>query len=209
MKPRLKIHSRGLLAEFADRLRGRDELLIRAGEDVPLVVAIYPRGHYNFAASLEGALSTTFHSLARSLRDTYRDVLDHVPTMIVAELRARNGCTCLGHRHIPGTGSRLARRLMKDLGSQVGEIDLAVEAIRGWEPLPLSDFAAAGSRPSSAAEFEHHRFHTALLSVFLHELEHLAYPERAERDIREHSNSFYVGAMRQFVTEELGVAYGI
>ena len=34
----------------------------------------------------------------------------------------------------PGTESRLARRLMADTGRRVGEIDLAVEAIRSWEP---------------------------------------------------------------------------
>ena len=44
MVRRSKMHSRGLLARALDRIRGQDQLLIRAGDDLPLVVASYPRG---------------------------------------------------------------------------------------------------------------------------------------------------------------------
>ena len=38
MVQRSRIHSRGLLARAMDRLRGQDQLLIRAGDELPLVV---------------------------------------------------------------------------------------------------------------------------------------------------------------------------
>lgn len=213
MHRRLEIHPRGLLAEVIDRLRGRDQLLIQAGGELPLVVASYPRGSYGFATSLQSALGPTFRLISPSIRDTYREVLMRIPSVVVALLRARNRCTCLGHHHIPGTESRLARRLSADTGRRAGEIDLAVEAIRQWEPLPLSGLAVAGGWELVAhpyrAELEYHRFHTALLSVFLHELEHLAYPDRPEAEIRLRSNEFYLAAVREFVAAEFGATFGI
>ena len=50
MVQRFRIHSRGLLARAMDRLRGQDQLLIRAGDDLPIVVASYPRGRDILAA---------------------------------------------------------------------------------------------------------------------------------------------------------------
>jgi hypothetical protein len=48
-----------------------------------------------------------------------------------------------------------------------------------------------------------------LLAVFLHELEHLAFPDRPEQVVRRHSDEFYGAAMREYVREEYGVAYGM
>ena len=92
---------------------------------------------------------------------------------------------------------------MADTGQRGAEIDLAIDAIRSWEPLPLSDFPVAAPieiLKDESAELEYHRFHTALLSVFLHELDHLAFPKRGEKEIRTRRNEFYVGAMRDFVS---------
>ena len=212
MTVRPTIHPPGLLARVLDKLRGRDQLLIRAGDDLPLVVAGYPRGHEAFATSLQSSLSGIYHSLSRQLREGYADTLATVPSLVVAVLRLRNACGCLGHHHRRGTESRLSRRVAADTGREVGEIDLAVEAIREWDPLPLSDLAAID--PSrfgrdAEADLEYYRFHIALLAVFLHELEHLAFPGRAEKPIRDHSNEFYAVAMNELVTRQFGVAYGI
>jgi hypothetical protein len=145
------------------------------------------------------------------LRSAYQDVLAAVPTLVVAVLRSHNPCTCLGHHHPSGTESRLARRLAVDTGRRVGEIDLAVDAIRRWEPLPLAALAAAvqAGTQELAAELEYRRFHTALLAVFLHELEHLAFPDRPEAEIRRRSDAFYLGSVREFTSQELGVPFGI
>ena len=123
-------------------------------------------------------------------------------------LRARNPCTCLGHHHPPGTQSRIARRLRRDTGIPVGEIDLAAEAIRRWEPLPLSALAADVA-VAPDAEFQESRFHVGLLTVFLHELEHLAFPDHDEQEVRRRSNDFYAASMRELFSREFGVSYGI
>jgi hypothetical protein len=204
-----------LLLQLYDRIRGRDQLLIQAGDELPLVVASYPKGRAWFGASLQSALCSIFRSLSSEQRAVYREALDRTPSMVVVELRRANACGCLGHHHPPGTESRLARRLAADTGLVVGEIDLAVQSIREWQPLPLAALAAAvaateqSSRAETSAELEYRRFHTALLAVFLHEIEHLAFPARPEQAVRRRSDEFYLSAMRDYVRVEYGVAYGI
>lgn len=210
---RPRIHSRGPLVRLVDRLRGWDQLLIRAGDTLPLVVASYPRGHFAYATALESALGATYRSIPESLRAAYAETLAQVPTLVVAVLRGTNPCGCLGHHHPPGVEGRLARRLRSDTGQDVGEIDLAVEAIRKWEPLPLAAIEAQESRrelrDASLTEFTYFRFHAAILSIFLHELEHLAFPDRPESVIRQRSNEFYLAAMQDFAAREFGTAFGI
>lgn len=208
MRRHFSIHPRGLMWEIVDGIRGREQMLVRAGEEMPLVVVSYPRGNLEFAESLDQAIRRTFKLLSAETRERYTGVMRHLPPMVVAVLRARNVCSCLGHHHPPGTEGRIARRLSTDAGLRVGEIDLAVEAIRKWEPLPLAALAAeeaATGRPE-LADF---RFHVALLAVFLHELEHLAFPEHAEHQVRQRSNDFYAASLREFFSVEFGMNYGI
>ena len=208
MKRHFSIHPRGLLLEMIHRLRGREQMLVRAGEELPLVVISYPRGNMALAEALQAALCHTYRLLSPETRQRYTPVLPHLPSLVVAVLRARNPCTCLGHHHPPGTEGRMARRLSSDTGLRVGEIDLAVEAIRRWEPMPL---AALAAQPAGAdrEEIQEFRFHIALLSVFLHELEHLAFPEHREQEVRKRSTEFYAASLREFFSEELGLSYGI
>ena len=63
----LRIHPRRLLAEVIELIRGHDQMLIRAGDELPWVVASYPRGRLGFATSLQSALSSTSPSLTPSL----------------------------------------------------------------------------------------------------------------------------------------------
>lgn len=212
MTRRPAIRPPGLLARVLEKLRGRDQLLIRAGDDLPLVVAGYPRGHEALAGSLQSSLGGIYHSLSKPLRASYDEPLAAVPSLVVAVLRLRNSCGCLGHHHRRGTESGLSRRLAADTGREVGEIDLAIDAIREWEPLPLSALAVIDHNrfgKEAEADLEYYRSHIALLAVFLHELEHLAFPSRAEKPIRDHSNAFYAAAMKELVTHQFGVAYGI
>lgn len=201
------------MSELAARLLGRGQRLIKPAAKLPLVVACYPRGREWFASELNSALSTTFGSTPKSLRGSYAEVFARIPSLVVADLRGRNVCSCLGHHHPGCTHSRLARRLSADMGEPIGEIDLAVEAIRGWEPLPLSGLAAAESVAAEQAEarswLRDARFRLALLAVFLHELEHLAFPGRQESEIRRRSDFFYVSAVKSFMSEEFGLAFGI
>ena len=208
MRRHFSIHPRGLLREMVHWIRGREQMLVRAGEELPLVVISYPRGDLAFAEALQGALCRTYRLLSTETRQRYTPMLPHLPSLVVVVLRAHNPCTCLGHHHPPGTEGRMARRLSSDTGLRVGEIDLAVEAIRRWEPMPL---AALAAQPAEAdrQELEEFRFHIALLSVFLHELEHLAFPERQEQEVRKRSTEFYAASLREFFSEQLGLSYGI
>jgi hypothetical protein len=202
------IHPRSLFSELVDRLRGRDQLLVRAGDDLPLIVVSYPRGRSSDVETLQSAITVTYRQLPLEIRQRYSPILPRLPSLVVVVLRLRNTCSCLGHHHPPGTESRIARRLKADTGLPVGEIDLAVEAIRQWEPRPLSSLAAQPP-PALRPELEEYRFHTALLAVFLHELEHLAFPDHEEPEVRQRSTEFYLASLREFFSQQLGGSYGI
>jgi hypothetical protein len=204
---RRRLHSPGLLAGFAVRLIGRGQLLIQAGDRLPLVLASYPRGRSRYALTLNSALRAIFPALPATVRGNYDEVLDRLPPLIVADLRACNLCSCLGHHHPRISHTGLTRRLAADVGDRVAEIDLAVDAIRDWEPLPLATLAAQAG--VAAEVLGQTRFQTALLAVFLHELEHVAFPERSEKRIRQRSDQFYVSAIRAQLASEYGIAFGI
>lgn len=199
------LHPPGLLHRLVERIRGREQLLVRPGAGFPLLLITYPRGKESVARQLEVTYAHTLPALPKEIREPYAAVLAALPAMIVVLLRPLNPCGCLGHYHPQGTESRLTRRLSADLGSPVGELDLAYEAIRGWEPQPLSSLAA-GDLGQTLSELH---FEAALLAVLLHELHHFAFPDKNEREIRVTSNQFYTDAMREFVMRESGHDYGL
>lgn len=202
---RRRIHPRGVLEHLLERLRGREQRLVRAGPEMPLLLLSYPRGGEAVARETEAAYAHTWPRLSEEARAHYEKLFPLLPAMVVVLLRPRNLCDCLGHRHPRGAESRLTRRLAADLGSSVAEIDLAYEAIRRWQPQPLSSMAAGELGP----RLDDIHFQAAVLAVLLHELEHLAIPLSAEQETRARSNWFYARAMEELVSEESGVAYGM
>jgi hypothetical protein len=200
-----RIKAPGLFSRVASAVCGKTQRLIQPDEALPLVVATYPRQSRWFANELSDTLNITFPSLPRRITDGYRDALSRVPSVVVADLRAINPCTCLGHHHPAAIHSRLTRSLEADTGGNVGEIDLAVESIRKWNPLPLAGLAAS-CNDDGPEMFESIRFRAALLAVFLHELEHVAYPERPEEEIRSRSNGFFVDTVSELLGAEFSLA---
>jgi hypothetical protein len=200
-----RVHAPGLLARLRDRLRGRKQRLIRAGEQMPLLLVSYPPEAEAAAWDLEAAYARSLPAMCEAARGLYVTLWPALPAIVVVLLRSRNPCGCLGHHHPPGTESRLARRLASELGHPVAEIDLAYDSIRSWCPEPLSSLAAG----DMTGELEPLRFRVALLAVLLHEMEHLAFPERGEPEIRHRSREFYRQAMAELVARELGRDYGI
>lgn len=194
----------GLLSRMLGAVCGRAQEVIAAGPSLPLVLATYPRQSRWLAAELSSALRFTFPALPEDVKRGYRDALARVPSLIVAELRLANVCSCLGHHHPEAAHGPLTKSLQADTGGAIGEIDLAVGSIREWNPLPLAGLAALCNE-SSRDSFQEIRFHAALLAVFLHELEHMAYPDRPEDEIRGRSNRFFVDA----VGELLGIQFGL
>ena len=209
---RERAHAAGLFRQLLSRVVGKGQALISAGDELPLVLARYPRGRSKLADSLRDAVKHTFPALPAPIRSLYQDVLQRATPVVIADLRGRNPCTCLGHHHPPSSQSVFARGFAAETGRKVGEIDLAIDAIRAWEPLPLSGLAAEAWVPEcdrvSKTEFSQARFHAALLSVFLHELEHLAFPEHTEHQVRERSNGFYVSALRAQLSRDFGLEFG-
>jgi hypothetical protein len=195
----------GLFARLMERLRGREQRVVRGAIPGPLLLLTYPRGRGEAAEEVESAYARLLPSLPPGIRARYEGVLQRMPAMVVVLLRPANPCGCLGHHHVKGTESRLTRRLRADLGDGVGEVDLAWETIRGWQPMPLSAMAAE----ASGEQFGQLHFGAALLAVLLHEMEHLAYPEKAEREVRTTSNEFYHAVMEELVRQEGGPDYGM
>lgn len=202
---RRRVRPHGLFQRLLERMRGREQLLVRGGPELPLLLLSYPRGSSEAALELQVAYAHTWPRLSPQARAPYRDVLPLLPALVVVLLRPRNVCDCLGHHHPRGTESRLTLRLAAELGSTVGEVDLAYEAIRGWQPQPLSSLAASQLGP----RLHELHFQAALLAVLLHECEHLAIPSSSEPETRARSNGFYAQVMQELVAEECGLAYGM
>lgn len=201
MRSPLGRRPQSLLAYLVERMRGREQRLVRPPADLPLLLLSFPRGSGEAVAELEKAWLHTLPSLPESVAGEYRGMLARLPVMVVVLMRRLNVCGCLGHHHPKGTETRLTRRLAAEFSSTVGEIDLAFEGIRQWTPNPLAALASGATR-------ELH-FHAGLLSVMLHELEHLAFPEHSERTVRSTSDEFYSGVMQYLVHSETGLEYGI
>jgi len=202
-----RTHSPGLLWSLYRWLRGSEQLLLRPTAELPLVLITYGRGDTDGVERFREALEEIWPALPDSFRERYTAILKHAPPLIVVQLRARNICTCLGHHHPPGTESRITRRFRNLSGVATGEIDLAFEAIRDWEPLPLSHLALPAE--ADTQEMRLFQWRLALLSVFLHEIHHLVRPREPEHEVRQKSQTFYVDALAHFVSERFGVEYGL
>ena len=202
-----RIHPGGLLREFYLWLRGNEQILVRPASELPLVLIAYAKGDRDGMEHLKESLEETWLTLPQALRSRYSDVLRRTPPFVVVVLRRRNLCACLGHHHPAGTESRLTRRLRGLSGVQTAEIDLAFEAIREWEPQPLSNLALQSA--ADTEEFRSFQWQLALLTVFLHEVHHLVSPYEPELAVRGQSQQFYEDTLAYFVAERFGVEYGL
>lgn len=196
------VHAPGLLRRLVERVRGREQRLVRGPAGWPLLLISFPRGQGWAAEEISEAWLHTLPALRSRAVAPYLEMLSRLPAMVVVLLRRRNVCTCLGHHHPAGTESRLTRRLAGDIGTTLGELDLAWESIREWKPRPL---AALASR-AAADELDGMHLRAAFLTVLLHEMEHLAYPDRAESAVRHTSDDFYCAVMGELLG---GAAYGM
>jgi hypothetical protein len=204
---RNRTHSPGLLWHFYRWARGTEQILVRPAAELPLVLISYTGGDQEGVERLRKSLGETWLTLPDPFRRRYSTILKGAPPLIVVLLRRRNICSCLGHHHPPETESRLTRRLRILSGVRTGELDLAFEAIRDWEPLPLSHLALPSE--ANSEEMSSFQWQLAMLAVFLHEIHHLVHPHEAEHMVREQSQKFYVDVLTHFVSEHFGVEYGL
>lgn len=205
-----RVHSPGILWRLYITLRGSEQVLVRPAPVLPLVLIVHSRRERVPAAELRGALEETWLTIPADIRRHYDAVLKKVPPIVVVILRRWNPCGCLGHHHRPGTETRFASRLRALSGVPVGELDLAFQAIREWQPLPLSDLAIEPAvQQADREELEVFRYRLGLLDVFLHELHHYAAPQEPEHAVREHSQRFYASVFDAFAQARFGVRYGL
>ncbi len=197
----------GVLWHIYRWLRGTEQILVRPASELPLVLISYAPGEMEGMKQFREALAETWTALPEEFREHYRGFLETAPSLVVVLLRGRNICTCLGHHHPKGTESPLTRRLRSMSGVQTGEIDLAVESIRRWEPQPLSHLALPAE--AERASFRNLQWRLALITVFLHELHHMVRPDEAESVVRGHSQRFYDDALARLVEERFGLEYGL
>ncbi len=133
--------------------------------------------------------------------DAYEEILEQAPGLIVVQLRRKNVCGCLGHRHV----------LVKEIpfsephdafgDASVGEMDIAFDRVERWLAQPLMETALdsqfiAGSRRK---EFHDQQLRFRLLSILLHETHHMVAPQVPEDVVRERSLTFYREALANYV----------
>src|SRR5258708_39871615 len=83
-------HPQGLLAYLFERLRGREQRLLRTSDNLPLLLLSFPRGCHEAAGELEKAWLHTLPALPETVAGVYADMLRRLPGMTVVLLRKRN-----------------------------------------------------------------------------------------------------------------------
>jgi hypothetical protein len=167
----------------------------------PLVVVAHARRDAARALTLVRAVERDWPEAPAPCREAYREILENSPQLVIVQLRRTNICGCLGHRHVIVKERPFAEPHDALGGDPAGESDIAFQRVEKWVALPLSDFAldthfVAGSR---LLEFQAERLRLQLLSILLHEINHMVYAQEPEASIRERSLSFYRDALAQYV----------
>jgi hypothetical protein len=176
------------LASFPDRSR-------------PLVIVAH--SFRDAARGRQIALAVEQDWMAAPVRchEAYEEILRRGPGIIIIQLRRKNICGCLGHRHLVMKEAPFAEPHDAFGGAQVGEMDIAYERVEGWLASPLMDTALdtqfmAGSR---LQEFHARQLRLRLLSVLLHETHHMVFSQEQEDTVRERSLGFYRDALANYV----------
>lgn len=201
------LHSRPRTKRWIEWVRGRRYRvaeLARASSMGPLEVVIaYRRGDASVAARVAMALELDWLSVPSFCRDSYETVLAGPPDLIVLELWRQNRCGCLGHRHPTVRAEPFALPHEALDGATAGEIDIAWQRVEAWPALPLAETAhdARFFEGTRLDEFREKQSRLRLLSVFLHETNHLVFPHEPEESVRARSLAFYRDALANYVEE--------
>ncbi len=200
------LHSRPWFIRMREWIAGRRFRACSFGDRRwPVLVVAHKAWDAGRVADLEQALGREWADVPEDCRDTYDEILLRAPKVVVIQFRRTNVCGCLGHRHV--VVSESAFTLAHDAlgGEAAGELDIACERIRTWQALPLTDIALDsqfldGSRQE---DFHAEQYRLKLLSVVLHEINHLVYPQEPEASVRERSMGFYREALGAYAQSAL------
>ena len=199
---RAYLNSRPRGIRWREWLAGRRYALASFPEPVrPLVVVAHARRDSLQAVGMVRAVERDWSEAPQLCRDTYEQILENSPKLVVIQFHRTNICGCLGHRHVIVKEQPFAESHDALGGDPAGELDIAFERVESWVALPLSDIAldaqfAAGSR---LEEFRATRLRLKLLSILLHEINHMVHAQEPETSIRERSLKFYHDALAYYV----------
>jgi len=176
------------LTAFPDRVR-------------PVVVVAHRRRGAGRAEQVAHAIEHDWAETPARCREAYEPILENAPGLVVVQLRRKNVCGCLGHRHVLVKEVPFSEPHDAFGDAVVGEMDIAFDRVENWLALPLMDTALdtqfiAGSRRK---EFHNQQLRLRLLSVLLHETHHMVAPQAPEQVVRERSLTFYREALAQYV----------
>lgn len=176
------------LARFEDRPR-------------PLVVVAHSFRDASVARRITLAVEQDWKLVPSQCREAYNEILFKAPDLVIVQLRRRNLCGCLGHRHVIVKEGPFREPHEALGGASVGEMDIAYQRVETWLALPLSDTAldAKFLEGSRQVEFRAEQFRLKLLSILLHETNHLVYSQESEKSVRERSLAFYRDALASYV----------
>ena len=181
--------------------RRRYRLAAFPERSLPVVVVAHRGRHPQRAEFVVQAVERDWAETPPQCRDAYTEILDRAPGLIVVQLRRRNVCGCLGHRHVLVKELPFAEPHDAFGDAAVGEMDIAFERVESWLAQPLMDTALdtqfiAGSR---LKDFHDQQLRFRLLSILLHETHHMVAPQAPESVVRERSLTFYREALAHYV----------
>jgi len=194
--------SRPPAARWLERLAGRRYRLAAFPDRSLPVVVLACRGRYGWR--LEQVTRAIEHDWAETppqCRDSYEEILQQAPGLIVVQLRRTNVCGCLGHRHVIVKEIPFSEPHDAFGDAAVGEMDIAFDRVESWLAQPLMDTALdtqfiAGSR---LKEFHDQQLRFRLLSILLHETHHMVEPQATEDVVRGRSLAFYRDTLANYV----------
>lgn len=196
------LRSRPRRIRWREWLSGRRYLTARyLDRPRPLVIIAHSFRHAAMARQLALAVEQDWAGAPSGCREAYDEILFKAPGLVVVQLRRDNVCGCLGHRHMVVKEPPFSEPHDAFGGASVGELDITYQRVEKWQAMPLTDIALdtkflAGSR---LEEFHARQFRLRLLSVLLHETNHLVFPHEPESAVRERSLAFYREALAGYV----------
>ena len=189
-------------ARWLEWLAGRRYRLVVFPDRPRPVVVVAHRGHKPARAEqIAHAIEYDWAETPSECRHAYDEILRQAPGLIVVQLRRKNVCGCLGHRHLIVKEAPFCEPHDAFGDAAVGEMDIAFERVESWLAQPLMDTALdtqfmAGSR---LKEFHDQQLRFRLLSILLHETHHMVAPHAPEDVVRERSLTFYREALAHYV----------
>lgn len=200
------LHSRRRLVRSIEWLAGRRYRLARFGDRrTPLLVIAHSVRDSRTSRQVALAAERDWLEVPGTCHEAYDEILFRAPDMIVVQLRRRNLCGCLGHRHVFVREAPFAEPHEAFGGAAIGEMDIAWQRVETWQALPLTDtaFDTKFLEGSRQVEFRAQQFRLKILSIILHEINHLVSGQEPESSIRERSLGFYREALTHYMEETM------